>query len=295
MTRRRPARLVLLGLALLGLAGGVGLAADEKPAAGPPPPAGAPDFDHARHADKAGAKIDMQKCATCHTVKADGANTPPGGNGHQPCMSSGCHVKAFLDKNTKLCLVCHTTTDRHKKNPAHLFAGKTEHYVEFSHDAHMKRKVAGGDQPIVCQTCHTVDAAFRAVRRPGHAQCAPCHGKLDSAPMAECDGCHLRGDATTHFDKKRKDAELKKGAFIHERVEHRFFDPGQEQKPIQCDTCHYRVEKFTSLRDLKGAPLIDTVTMNNNCARCHDVKDTGKCTVCHIKGTVISTFNYHGL
>jgi hypothetical protein len=253
-----------------------------------------PDFDHVAHGKATTGKLDMAKCSQCHAVKPDGANVPPGANGHQPCMQSGCHVRDFLEKGSTLCLTCHTSSDNFRKNPL-AGMGQREHHVEMSHTAHMKRKTQAGGQ-VVCQTCHTVDpATFRAVVSPGHPQCASCHAKLDAAPMSACDGCHQPGDPASYFDKQRKDVELKPRAFVHERVEHRFFDPGKESKPIQCDTCHYRVTKFASLRDLKGAAIIDTNTMKNNCSQCHDVRDTRKCTVCHVKGTVISTFNYHGL
>jgi hypothetical protein len=68
-------------------------------------------------------------------------------------------------------------------------------------------------------------------------------------------------------------------------------------QPIQCETCHYKVEKFNNLRDLRGTAIIDSVTMKNNCAKCHDVRDTAKCTVCHTRATIASenSFNYHGL
>ena len=280
--------------------------AQDKPAAGKPAPAKPagppPKFNHATHASKAPrAKLDMARCDTCHKVGKDGANVPPGADGHQPCMQSGCHLDDFLDKQTTLCLGCHASTENFRKNPpVRVFKDnpKPEHFVEFSHQAHMRPRVAGSKAAeVMCQTCHWVDrATFRAVEEPGHPQCAPCHASSRNLPMTQCDGCHMDGDPRAHFDKQRPDVQLKDN-FAHEHVGHRFFDKEKMTQPIQCETCHYRVEKFASLRDLRGAPIIDTNTMKNNCSKCHDVRDTDKCTVCHTKATIASqnAFNYHGL
>ncbi len=296
----RRALLVPLALALGALAGTIATTvaarADEPKAEAPP------KFSHAAHiASAPKSKLDVAKCATCHAVDADGKNVPPGTDGHQPCMASGCHLDDFLTKDSTFCLGCHASSDNFRKNPpVNVFKNNPapEHYMEFSHQAHMRPSVAGSKaEAVVCQTCHWVDkATFRAIERPGHPQCAPCHVGAKSVPMSRCEGCHMDGDPKTHFTKHRPDVSLKDN-FAHEHVGHRFFDKDKMTQPIQCETCHYKVEKFATLLELKAAPIIDTNTMKNNCAKCHDVRDTGKCTVCHTKSTIASqaTFNYHGL
>jgi hypothetical protein len=292
-------RLVVLASAALAVVLGsfaLARAADPEPA---PPDS---KFNHARHVGSVSkAKLDMTKCTSCHAVDKDGANLRPGADGHQPCMQSGCHLDDFLDKRTTLCLGCHASSDNFRKNPAdRVFApgGKKEHFVEFSHQAHMRPRVAGSKaQAVVCQTCHWVDkATFKAVEHPGHPQCAACHATSKNLPMSQCDGCHNDGDPAKHFDKHRKDVQLRDN-FSHEHVGHRFFDKEKMTQPIQCETCHYKVEKFDNLRDLRGTAIIDSVTMKNNCSKCHDVHDTKLCTTCHTKATIASgnSFNYHGL
>jgi hypothetical protein len=266
-------------------------------------PSPAPDadddtrFSHVQHAGRKGARV--EQCARCHGLSADFKPLTPGADGHQPCMTSGCHLDDFLDEKTTLCLGCHASTDNFRKNPARDVYGQDpspEHVVEIDHKAHMERGQPGRpDARATCQTCHWVDrSTFVAVTRPGHAQCAPCHGQSSARPMSGCATCHLDHAPAAYFTKKRHDPELN-GKFLHERVEHRFYDKDARQKPMQCDTCHAKVTRHEKLQTLRAAALVDSSTMKNNCAKCHDVRDTGKCLDCHRPGTIVKTFNYHTL
>jgi hypothetical protein len=295
-THRQVALVALVG-ALAGLAVGAARAqTGDKPAPAPAPAGnkGRVAFDHAAHAAKAKG-LDSSTCATCHAVTKDGRNVSPGADGHKPCLDAGCHVKDFMTRGSSLCLTCHSSSDNFRKNPAdQLWKGKKAFFVEMSHQAHMGRKVSAGgrEQPVACQTCHWVDrATFKAIESPGHAQCAPCHVGSQAMPMSECDGCHREGDPATYFARQRKGVKLQH--FAHEHVGHRFFDKEKMTQPIQCETCHYKVEKLTDLRELKAAAIIDTNTMNNNCAKCHDVRSVDKCGTCHTEPQ--TTIDYHGL
>lgn len=265
--------------------------ADDAPAPPPPP---VPKFSHETHAKLPGQKL--ADCSTCHQAQADGSPAKPGAVGHKPCMTSGCHLEkgakggGFLDKNPRLCLGCHESGANFKKNPAsRVFKDnpKPEHFVEFDHAAHMDRKGPDGSAGNLCTNCHWIDkTTFRAVANPGHPQCAQCHGK--EGGMAKCATCHQEGAKAAHFAKPRAGVRMKKGAFSHEHVGHRFYDRDRKEKPIQCSTCHPKVEKVTTLRDLKSLRLVSGGTMQNVCAKCHDVISGNLCNLCHtddVKGT----------
>jgi cytochrome c553 len=263
----------------------------------PPAPKGA-KFRHDTHAKKA-KNLDVKQCARCHAAKPDGTPARPGADGHKPCMTSGCHLEkgskggGFLDKSSTICLGCHDKPDNFSKNPAtRVFKGnpRPEHYVEFDHDLHMDKKGLDAQAGIVCTNCHWVDkSTFSAVEHPGHPQCAQCHDGKDKAhAMETCAGCHLDGDPAQHFTKKRPGVRMREGVFTHEHVGHRFWDKETRQKPMQCSTCHTRVDKAKDLASLRGMRLITGGTMQGVCAKCHDVVSGNLCNLCHtedIKGT----------
>lgn len=289
----RAARAVLV-LALGALATLGALAAHAAPDA---PAKAAPRFSHVGHLGLEAAKVN--DCARCHTL--DQAQRPrvPGGDGHQPCMSSGCHLSDFLDEKTTLCLACHATTENFRRNPlvdVYAAGRPREHVVEIDHKAHMTRGQPGRpDAAATCQMCHWVDrTTFVAVTRPGHAQCVACHGPTSPKPMTVCSTCHLEGDPNVYFAKQRRDVQLN-GQFKHEHEGHRFLDGKRKTQPMQCELCHRTAARQTTLQALFAAPLVDRTTMQKTCSTCHDVRDVAKCTQCHTRGTIIKTFNYHGL
>jgi hypothetical protein len=307
--RGQPTLALLLAVVGLALAVRVAAGAADPYAPPPrqPPPAppqvpapGVQRFSHVHHA--AFTRVDVKQCSLCHALGADLRPLTPGSDGHQPCMSSGCHMQDFLDPDTKLCLGCHATSDNYRKNPALdvFYADPSpEHHVEVDHAAHMKRGQPGAPTAkATCETCHWVDkTSYQAVTHPGHAQCAPCHAQGQAAarkPMTDCNACHPGGSPDTVFTRKRRDPELNH-RFLHERANHRYFDPDKKTRPMQCDLCHSKVGKLTSLADVFAVSLVDTATMRGTCARCHDVADTKLCTKCHRQGTIIKTFNYHVL
>ena len=60
------------------------------------PPAPVKKFDHEQHRKLTPPVVSDKNCASCHSADAKGTLSKPGADGHQPCLSSGCHAKEFL-------------------------------------------------------------------------------------------------------------------------------------------------------------------------------------------------------
>jgi hypothetical protein len=293
-------------------------------------------FDHVAHVARGVAIADH--CQDCHGDDATGALLPPARHGHQPCLASGCHVEDFLStgptteqrdparyrRAAAFCAGCHTTTDgkpppnfRRAKADA-VFRGNPSpnYHAELRHVEHTER--------AKCRDCHVVDErTFTALYRPGHPQCASCHGRTASPPMTACGNCHTEPGRAQAFarrrpplDLQRCDALLRRNmtpeqvaqtpCFKHERREHRFTAGGDA---LQCDSCHYMLSRrqtwskrypYATIADIKAAPIVDGTSMDRYCSAkgCHsDVDSTapGKCERCHhpgIRKQLLSGFSH---
>ena len=278
----------------------------------------------------------IDDCTACHGDDAKGALALPGRSGHQPCLASGCHVDDFLatgDSTRKadparyraaaaFCLGCHgsATGDapRRFEKPAadNVYRqASPEHHVEMDHLEHARRSG--------CRDCHVVDpTSFQLVAgRPGHAECAECHG-ASAPPMSRCSTCHTAPGPAAYFSGSRRptgvrscgsDAHAAQKAaaggdtpcFLHERREHRF----AADRPLQCGSCHFMIaepklwagRKYRSLKEIAAAPIIHNQRdlAHRSCgagAACHgrDVDDshgTARCALCHSKRVTESIFD----
>jgi hypothetical protein len=264
---------------LAALAGGLAIAV-AQPAPAPAQPAPAqplPPAKHFSHADHKPRGVDVDKCASCHSVDAKGQVLAPAAQGHAPCLDAKCHAADFLAvgdqarkansaqfaKSGAFCLGCHETIPWPWKKPATRILGghenAREHHVEMNHYEHTQRTKAVG-----CRGCHVVDEKSFALvaATPGHAECATCHNPKDypDFTMKACGNCHqpeARADylarlriaanrpktdvrscgSEGHAEAQRRAGKQDIPCFKHERVEHRTL----KGSPVQCVSCHFIV------------------------------------------------------
>jgi hypothetical protein len=274
---RHKATLALAG-ALIWLAPAI---ADEPAAPDVAAPPAGKKFDHTQHRGLEKPAVTDDNCESCHPTDKVGILTPPGKSGHQPCMSSGCHVTDFLSvgaatqksdparykKAAAFCMGCHSSKTgdppkNYEKPPADLVF--TEHpapnfHVELPHFEHLDNEIKGKGK-LACRDCHVVDPRTNELdlQTPGHAECAKCHG-VSAAPMKTCDHCHKMPGKRVYLDKIRKETEVRScDSPGHLREAKRRGKPvtevpcfkhetkdhrfGEDGKPLECGACHYMFE-----------------------------------------------------
>lgn len=285
------------------------------------------------HADHAKHKVDVAVCTTCHAIDTKGLVAPPASLGHAPCLDAGCHASDFLASGAKtkkadpakyraavaFCLGCHSSPtgdapvawQAAKADAA--FSGPGDYHVEMNHLDHTAR--------TPCRECHAVDAKTFVLQSnaPGHSQCIGCHDGKPVPAMTNCGTCHKAPPRAAYFTEKRVGSDVrscdptassqgkpgKQGScFAHEHKGHRFRDDGAE---LQCGSCHFMVADknawnghvYTSLRDMKAAPIIENQKdrAHKACGGCHhhegDVKDgsgRARCGHCHSERVLNSIF-----
>ena len=278
MTRSATSLWIWVWLVALVAGAAVALAqpAPAKDAAPPAPAAPPVEPKHFSHADHRTRGVDVEKCASCHSIDAKGQVLAPAAQGHAPCLEAKCHATDFLAvgdqarkassaqfvKSSAFCLGCHQTVPWPWKKPTtrvlQSYQNAREHHVEMNHYEHTQRTKATG-----CRGCHVVDdKAFGLVAgTPGHAQCSTCHNAKDypDFTMKACGNCHQRESRADYLrrlgiDENRAKTDVracdseghaqvqgrqgrKVPCFKHERVEHRTLNGG----PVQCVSCHFIV------------------------------------------------------
>lgn len=240
--------------------------AEEVDVKAPAAPATAVKFNHAKHPEKV---VTKETCSDCHGKELTGVLAKPAQNGHQPCMSSGCHVDDFLSssaaakkkdaeayaKAAAFCLGCHSSE---KGEPPKSYTkavadnvyknnSTTEFHVELDHFVHV------GFKSVKCRDCHVVQGKDNLLQAdsPGHRECSQCHtGKTDAHAMGKCAGCHTSPGTGEYFTESRKGSDTracgteahKKLAkkrkkpldqvpcFKHETKEHRYWSKNPKSK-----------------------------------------------------------------
>jgi c(7)-type cytochrome triheme protein len=243
-----------------------GLPPDMKLAAAPPPPANAPQFSHADHAKKG---VNVNQCATCHTL--DGkwlAETPTKGKAHAPCADAKCHREEFFARTTTVCGGCHA--DARPFAPARFTplgggAGSAEFGRDFSHLSHVKNLGAGGNN--FCAKCHQGRFEAQATAQ-SHGTCAPCHGGDASPRMSECQGCHALGAPRGTLPTRDPSYPW----YVRAKFQHddHDVDPRSGQETT-CLLCHDQVVQATKLAEI-GRPRMA------QCDACHNGKNAFKTT-----------------
>ncbi len=132
-------------------------------------------FSHAAHARR---NVQIQRCASCHALEADGRLTAPlAKKDHLPCAESGCHQTEYMSRNTKICGICHEAASpwqkaaaRAKPSPAPDWTGRMDHAA---HLTRLGTSAAAGNG--ACTGCHG-DKLAGARAPSGHDPCVACHG-----------------------------------------------------------------------------------------------------------------------
>jgi hypothetical protein len=321
--RRLPASLWIWTVVLGGAVALAQPGSGKAPAAPPPPsesptPAVAPK--HFAHTDHKARGVDVEKCASCHSIDATGQVLAPAAQGHAPCLDAKCHATDFLAVGQKartanpaqfarsaaFCLGCHQEVPWPWKKPTtrvlKAYEGSREHHVEMNHFDHTVRAKQN------CRGCHAVDdKSFElVVGAPGHAQCGTCHNARTSPPvfaMKECNACHLRESRAAYLQRKdlvksRPDTDVracdsegheqlekklgrKVKCFKHETSAHRT----QSGAPVQCVYCHFVVGDKTQWGKNRDYRSLDHLRANPIIwnARDKQHESCGRSSACHKK------------
>ncbi|HWO26122.1 MAG TPA: cytochrome c3 family protein [Kofleriaceae bacterium] len=233
-----------------------------------PPAAAAPQavsFSHVAHAAR---NVQIQSCAQCHTVEADGRLTAPlAKKDHMPCAASGCHQTEYMSKTTKICGDCHDAAVPWQKAVARAKPPVKEEWLErIDHAAHLSKIGAGNS---ACASCHG-DKFSGAPAPSGHDGCAPCHGRATAPLMTQCSACHVQtaaGRAASPWSVR--------ATFAHKQ---HATDP-RSRAAAKCTECHKQVATAKDLASVKAPLMAD-------CEGCHNGKVTFKttgfeCSRCH--------------
>jgi len=226
-------------------------------------------FNHAEHEKR---QVNINDCATCHSIATDGTLAPPGDKrDHMPCAKSGCHQNEFLAKAPKICGICHESAAPWQKNTSR--PGKTFHewFQTMNHASHVK--AAGGAANATCQGCHGEKLTGGNIPR-NHAACARCHGKGQAPAMQDCAACHNR-------TKPSHPAASPWSVSANFKHTQHATDP-RSKKTTSCVECHATVAGSKDLASI-AAPKM------SQCDSCHDGKVSFKstgfgCARCHGPG-----------
>lgn len=221
-------------------------------------------FSHAAHA---GRNVQIQNCAQCHALEADGRLTLPlAKKDHLPCAASGCHQTEYMSRNTKICGICHEAavpwqkaSARAKPSPKPDWSGRIDHAAHLA-------KLAGAAS--TCATCHG-DKLAGAPAPAGHDACAPCHGRGQGVAMTQCAACHVQGPP------RAVSPWSVRATFAHKQ---HATDP-RTHAATKCTECHKQVGAAKDLASIKAPLMAD-------CEGCHNGKHTFKttgfqCARCH--------------
>lgn len=262
-----------------------------------------PKFSHLSHAKR----TNLLQCSKCHGL-ADKTYAPRAPI-HDACNDAACHGPRLSNNSDgkSLCGGCHDKAQNWAATPARLAerADKERDYGwRFDHRRHLQLPGLG------CDNCHALTKSLAAgdvkvaVHTPGHADCAPCHGKEGSSPrLTDCGSCHVAGPPPRP---RPHDGELTvwrvNALFKHET--HRLDVRTARVKPggvgrgwsrydaasaatLGCGACHQSAARADNLADMD---LLGPCAMSKTCmGQCHNGKlafqgsgtNMRDCLLCH--------------
>jgi c(7)-type cytochrome triheme protein len=237
------------------------------------PPASRVDlaFSHEAHRKR---NVNLDDCASCHTVEKDGKIDPPNiGKDHAPCANAGCHQTEFESKTPKICGACHDNAAPWMKATARLRTDqKREFFGAINHQTHIK---LAGSKNDACTGCHgnKLQDAPGPKQHEGCATGGKCHGGPSAPQMTDCKLCHKTEAAG------RAPASEWSVAATFKHSTHAT-DP-RNKSATACALCHAEVPNATDLKTLKLPEM-------KLCDSCHDGKTSFKttgfeCARCHQK------------
>ena len=244
-----------------------------------------PKFSHKLHVAN-GVK---PNCTACHPSTSSGQISWPTKD-HKPCSSPLCHVSEFTEKrNSKLCLVCHTSSTPTSPNPVRKqFSQPSEFRGKFAHGSHLK--LPPFKKRGECIQCHQKQYGEKVKQRKvlaaEHALCSSCHEATNRPAMTECASCHLLrgqpGSGTSEYSVSEKYTHSTHRKDI--RTANKLSDAGQgwakydksTAKELKCAVCHADV--MTEATQIKPP-------QHRECEQCHNgnysFNVTSTCYQCH--------------
>jgi c(7)-type cytochrome triheme protein len=223
-------------------------------------------FTHAAHA---GRNVQIQNCAQCHAMDADGRLTAPlARKDHQPCAASGCHQTEFMSRTTKICGMCHESASPWQKAQSRARpAAKPEWFQRIDHASHLAKLGTGNN---ACASCHG-DKLAGAPAPAGHDACAPCHSRGQPTSMTMCASCHVQAASA----RAGASEWSVRATFSHQQ---HATDP-RSRAAARCTECHKQIGAAKDLASIKPPPMADCEGCHNgklafkttgfDCARCH--------------------------
>ncbi len=273
------------------------------------PRATAEKYSHAAH-----DKIQKLPCQSCHALAPRTyLPLPSGGDAHKPCSNAECHgARMSLNVKAPLCDQCHE-----KAQPWGASAPRLVHRPDaerefgwrINHRRHLS--VPGLSS---CDTCHQLSKQVSGddvkvhVHRPGHADCAPCHGKEGSQPnLSECTSCHLSVREAGDVPRPKPHGGAQARWRVYEKFSHEThrldvrtaqLKPGgvgrgwsrwnqTTAETLGCGSCHASAARAENIADMD---LLGPCAMNKTClGQCHNGKfafqgsgtNLRDCLLCH--------------
>jgi len=223
---------------------------------------GSPELAKFTHTNQYHSEL---SCLICHRRDNNSARISlPGREGHTPCI--GCHTQQFENKNSAICTICHTNTE---KRGVKAFPPLRSFNVRFNHAKHMKTNCATCHKPTRRGVAKSIPAGSRA-----HSTCFQCHSSKAAHNMSSCGLCHQPGRRGRPISESAK--AFSKG-FSHAKHN------------MACTSCH-KVMKGGSRGRQVASPLASMHFAPKNrqtCATCHNNKrafggdDFADCKRCH--------------
>ena len=234
-------------------------------------------FDHNRKEHK----TKTQDCAACHTRPTNDAK--PVFPGHAACIE--CHGRDFNNKDSKMCVVCHTTPVEASGTRIEFPARLMQFGIKgFSHRTHanpekMKDQMEPEKMPQgapKCDFCHRFDGQGLKASMPGHPECYSCHNHQPTQKFAACDTCHIK-----------KSDGMQYGTTLGAAFNLYNFKHGPHLKKAACEKCHQTIEVPAEQRrtDVLEINVSRGQRHNSACWSCHVRAKEPVCSKCHISAT----------
>lgn len=225
---------------------------------------GSPELAKFTHTNEYHSQL---SCLICHRRDTNASRIKfPGGGGHAPC--AGCHTQQFEDKNSPICTICHTDTER---GAMKRFPTLRNFSVRFDHSKHVRQ--------TNCATCHKGSRRGVAKSIPSganaHATCFQCHSSKASHNLSSCSVCHQSG--------RRPRPVRESGRAFAANFSH------GKHNSMNCAACH-SIKPGASRGNQVTSPVTSMHFPPRNaisCGRCHNNKrafggdDFKDCRRCH--------------
>lgn len=180
--------------------------------------------------------------------------------GHSSCV--GCHFREFVNSNSQICALCHTTSpdkpEEVKAFPASFNEGFNMMFDHAQHSAGNARPAQG------CVACHRPQAAAQSIPAgiSTHSQCFVCH--TPESKIGSCSTCHEMAPYTRV--RPRKSAVLN---YVFSHADH------TSRQGVNCVECHSPIVNAPQGKQIRFPVAAQHFVPRNakgsvTCAKCHN-------------------------